>query len=140
MMGNKIKLIFAGIALAASTVLSSAVLAETPQTEQTDKSVGGASALRVVKDKETGELRAATAQEAAAMRKEEQQAQKLIKKKGKVDPDMGKIKYNDDGSMSVLLDPSNLETIKATVNADGTITMRHGDHVVPAAKAKLAEK
>jgi hypothetical protein len=40
----------------------------------------------------------------------------------------------------MLVDPSQLETITATVNADGSISMRHGDHEIPAARVKLAEK
>lgn len=124
-----------------STVVCLSTTTQAQHQQKKPDSVASASALRAVIDKETGQLRAATAKELAQMLRQEQQTQKqTMDENREFARAAGQMNYNADGSMSMVLDPSQLETITATVNADGSVIMRHGDHVISPAKTKLAEQ
>ena len=113
---------------------------------QNDKSVssqpstaaGGAEALRVVVDKETGELRAATAKEAAEFRRLEQAARRGLNKDYR--KAAGVAEQHKDGTVSMVVDMSNMETVTATVNEDGSVTLRHGDHEIPSSTNEWPEE
>ena len=97
-----------------------------------------AEALRVVRDKETGELRAATAKEAAEIRKLEAKAEKMMNKEYRAAS--GKTRVLDNGAKARVLHISRMESVSATVDESGAITLRHGQDTTPAVKAELAEE
>jgi len=81
------------------------------------------SSMVVVKDKETGQLRAASAQEAAALRKQLRGQQiKLGKKAQQI---VGEPQYGSDGMVSMVLDPSKLQLLHARTNSDGELELYH---------------
>jgi hypothetical protein len=122
----------AGTALALSLVAGYAVTqVDATRHSQTSVVAGGADALRVTVDKETGQLRAATAKEAADLRKLEQNAQRNMN--SEYLKAAGVLKQHTNGMASIVVDLSNLETVTATVNDDGSVTLSHGDHEIPAA-------
>jgi len=129
----------AGSAVALS-LLAGLAATQASRTLPSEKSTatGGAEALRAVVDKETGQLRAATAKEAAELRKLEKQASKKMNK-DYLDA-AGVAEYHNDGSVSMVVDLSRLETITATVNDDGSVTLRHGDHEIPSSNNEWPEE
>lgn len=121
-----------GAAIALSVVVGGLALNQADRYLPSESSTGGsADALRAVVDKETGQLRAATAKEAADLRKLEKQASRKMNK-DYLDA-AGQAEHHDDGSVSMVVDMSHMETVTATVNEDGSVTLRHGDHEIPAA-------
>lgn len=105
---------------------------------ETSSDAGGADALRAVVDKETGQLRAATAKEAAELRKLERNAERALNKDYL--QAAGVLKQHEDGMASAVVDLSNFETVTATVNEDGSVTLSHGDHEIPAATNEWPEE
>lgn len=97
-----------------------------------------AEALRVVLDKETGQLRAATAQEAAEIRKLEAKAERTMNKEYR--EASGKTRVLDNGAKARVLHISQMEAVSATVDENGVITLRHGQDTTPAVKAELPEE
>jgi hypothetical protein len=97
-----------------------------------------AEALRVVLDKETGQLRAATAKEAAEIRKLEGKAERTMNKEYR--EASGKTRVLDNGAKARVLHISQMEAVSATVDESGAITLRHGEDTTPAVKAELPEE
>jgi len=129
----------AGSAIALSLLAGFAVMqGDGSLPSETSNTAGGADALRAVVDKETGQLRAATAKEAAELRKLESQASRRLNKDYL--KAAGVAEYHDDGSISMVVDMSHLETVTATVNEDGSVTLRHGDHEIPSSTNEWPEE
>jgi hypothetical protein len=122
----------------ASTALCFSTTIQAEIQNKTQESLASASALRGVIDKETGELRPAMAHEMEEMA--QQQRRQFMPSNKAFSNAIGKLKHNANGSMSMVVDPSQLETVTATVNADGSISLAHGNHLISPAKAPLAEK
>jgi hypothetical protein len=108
------------------------------QPQDQGKKTSNAEALRVVRDKETGQLRAATAKEAAAMRKMEASAERKLNKEYRTAS--GKTRVLGNGAKARVLDVSRLESLAATVDDDGTVTLRHGQDATQPANADLPEE
>ena len=138
MMNRRYKYL-AGSAVALSLLGGLAVLQnDVSASRDTSSMASGADALRAVVDKETGQLRAATAKEAAELRKLEKQANRNLNK-DYLDA-AGVLTQHEDGMASAVVDFSNFETVTATVNEDGSVTLSHGDHEIPAATNEWPEE
>lgn len=129
----------AGSACALSLLAGLAVL-QNDVSASRDKSgvVASAESLTAVMDKETGQLRAATAKEAAQLRKLQKIAERSLNRSYR--KAAGVPEYHKDGSVSMVVDFSNMETITATTNEDGSVTLRHGDHEIPSSLNEWPEE
>lgn len=81
----------------------------------------GVSSLRVVRDKETGKLRAPTAEEAKAMAAAERAERKASGERPVV------VRQHPGGMKSAVLPPEYLSTLKGERQPDGRLKMRHAD-------------
>jgi hypothetical protein len=82
------------------------------------------SSMAVVRDAETGELRAATAQEAAAFRNARSASSRQLTRQEKAM--VGKVHQLEGGTRSMILDPESLELLSAEKTSSGELETFHG--------------
>jgi len=125
------------LGIAAAFTLTTAH-AQSPQEVQgtettTASSAGGPQALRAVRDKTTGKLRAPTADEREAMEATERAARQAG---GLSEPAPLRIQWHANGMRSAVLGADYLITLKGERSADGSVRRFHpqGDHEHPVAQ------
>lgn len=89
--------------------------------------------VKVARDKETGQLRAMTAQEEAEMR---QNAKAIERNAAEVARPTTTTVYHADGRMTGRLSPEVLESLQLVRAPDGTLVMTHDEASVAAPAAK----
>lgn len=114
-------LVWAGLALALS-VGAPTVRAAPDDGAQTATS---ADAVRVVRDKETGKLRAPTDAELEQMRQNERSARKARGRSESGATAPIAVRQHANGMRSAVLGPEYLVTLKAQRGADGKLTVKH---------------
>lgn len=137
-MNQRLKYLVGSAAALSLMAVFAVIQADRSLPSETPTTTGGADALRAAIDKETGQLRAATAKEAADLRKLEKQAQRMLNKDFL--EAAGVLKHHEGGMASAVVDLSNFESVIATTNDDGSVTLSHGDHEIPAAPIEWPEE
>lgn len=101
-------------------LVASAQAADTPSSPPPGAAAAdGLQSLRVVRDKETGKLRAPTAEEAKAMAAAEREARKGEPQRTVV------LRQHANGMKSAVLTPEYLSTLKAQRQPDGSLAITH---------------
>lgn len=118
--------IFAAFALGAARAEE-----QQPQTQVAPtNAVGEAQAMRAVRDKATGKLRAPTADELEAMHASERAARKARGLPETAEPTPLRVQLHASGMRSAVLGPDFLVTLRGERRADGSVRRFHpdGDH------------
>ncbi|WP_086933821.1 post-PEP-CTERM-1 domain-containing protein [Agarilytica rhodophyticola] len=104
-------------------------------------SAATSAALKVVRDKETGQLRAPTAEEAAAMNRQEFSSQQLnMQNNSALSEVAGQMQHHANGVSSMVLDPSKFQSIYGKKNKKGSLVIQHGDHKIENNNSALPER
>ena len=124
------------LAIMASTGIACAVGgAVAAEVKVTVVKAGGADALKVVRDKETGKLRAATPDEIAEMNR---QPGNYAPNAAVLSRPVTTLVTRSDGSMTIKRSADDLDSLVVTRGANGKLVARHGDqhgaHAQPLAK------
>jgi hypothetical protein len=107
-----------GVALAAGSAVAGEV-------KVTVVKAGGMDALKVVRDKETGKLRAATPEEIAEMNR---QPGNYLPNAAVLSRPVTTLVSRSDGSMTIKRSADDMDSLVVTRDANGKLVARHGDH------------
>lgn len=133
-----------GLVGAAAPLTASAGPADDATSNQAAATVPAeANALRVMRDKTTGKLRAPTAEESKAMDDDARAARKARGLPETATPTPAHVTRRADGALAARLGPDYLQTLKAERRADGSVRRFHddgADHPVAAPHNTLPTK
>ena len=114
------------LAIAASTGVAFAVGgAVAAEVKVTVVKAGGLDARKVVRDKETGKLRAATSEEIAEMNRQPSTYAPNAVVLGRP---VTTLVTRTDGSMTIKRSPEDMDSLVVTRDANGKLVARHGEH------------